>query len=295
VARKILALGEVLWDLLPTGPALGGAPANFACHSHALGAAATLLSRVGDDELGRGILRRLDEAGLPVTVVQVDAQRPTGTVSVELSADGRPDYTIQEDVAWDAIEVSEAALAAAQQADAVYFGTLAQRAALSRHTIRRMVTETPAGALRVFDINLRQAFYSPDVIEWSLTLANVVKLNSSELSMLAEMCSLAGDVTAQLQALARCFGLRAIALTRGERGSVLWADGACSEHPGIKASVRDTIGAGDSFAAALTLGLLAGWSVEQVNRLANEVASFVSSQAGAIPSLPEPIRRHFHG
>jgi fructokinase len=156
-----------------------------------------------------------------------------------------------------------------------------------------LVEETPPSALRVFDVNLRQSFYSTDVIESSLTVANVVKLNSSELSMLAEMGSLTGDVTAQLQALARRFGLRAIALTRGEYGSVLWADGASSEHPGIKGTVRDTVGAGDSFAAALTCGLLAGWSVEHINRLANEVASFVSSQVGAVPSLPEPLRREF--
>src|SRR5262249_20524412 len=287
-------LGEVLWDLLPTGPALGGAPANFACHSCALGADAALLSRVGDDELGRRIRQRLAGAGLPVTMVQVDAQRPTGTVAVALSADGRPDYTIEEDVAWDAIEVRDAALAFARQADAVYFGTLAQRAPLSRTTIRRLVEESPAGALRVFDVNLRQSFYSTEVIESSLTLANVVKLNSSELPRLAEMDSLTGDVAAQLDALARRFGLRAIALTRGECGSLLWVDGAWSEHPGIKRTVRDTVGAGDSFAAALTLGLLAGWSVEHINRLANEVASFVSSQAGAVPPLPEALRREFH-
>jgi fructokinase len=294
VAGTILALGEVLWDRLPTGPVLGGAPANFAYHARALGADATLVSRVGDDEPGREILRRLAVAGIQVAALQVDAERPTGTVSVELSADGRPQYIIPEAVAWDAIEVNDAGLTAARRADAVAFGTLAQRSALSGATIRRLVAETPAGALRVFDVNLRQPFYSPDVIESSLALANVVKLSNAELSMLAEMYSLDGDVAAQLCALARRFSLRAIALTRGGCGSVLWADGEYSEHPGIETTVRDTIGAGDSFAAAFALGLLAGWPVHEINQLANEVAGFVSSHAGATPPLPASFRQRFH-
>jgi fructokinase len=282
---RILALGEVLWDLLPTGPILGGAPANFACHARALGAQTTLLSRVGEDDLGREILRQLDAKGLPITAVQIDPQRPTGTVSVELSADGQPCYIIHEDVAWDAIEATDSALATAREADAVCFGSLAQRAAISRESIHRLATATKPEALRVFDINLRQSFYSPELIESSLGLANVLKLNDAELPVLAEMFAIAANV----EALAVRFDLRAVALTRGGTGSVLWADGVRSEHPGVATTVRDTIGAGDSFTAALALGLLVGHPLDRINDHANRVAAYVCSQSGATPPLPPEL------
>ena len=282
---RILALGEVLWDLLPTGPVLGGAPANFACHTRALGADTTLVSRVGDDERGREILRHLDAKALPLSAVQIDLQRPTGTVSVELATDGQPQYIIHEGVAWDAIEATDSALATAQAADAVCFGSLAQRAAISRGSIQHLVSASKAGAWRVFDINLRQSFYSPELIESSLDLANVLKLNDAELPVLAEMFAIAADV----EALAVRFDLRAVALTRGGTGSVLWADGQRSEHPGIATTVRDTIGAGDSFTAALTLGLLAGHPLDRINDHANRVAAYVCSQSGATPPLPPDL------
>lgn len=283
---RVFALGEVLWDLLPSGAVLGGAPANFACHARALGAETTLVSRVGEDELGSEILRRLEAKELPVPFIQVDAQRPTGTVSVELAADGQPHYIIHEGVAWDAVEATDAALAAVQRADAVCFGSLAQRAPVSRAAIQQMVAASPAGALRVFDINLRQSFYSRELIEQSLTLANVLKLNDAELPVLEEMFSLCG-----IEALALRFGLRAVALTRGGSGSVLWADGVRSEHPGVATMVKDTIGAGDSFTAAVVLGLLAGRPLDAINQLANEVAAFVCSQSGATPQLPDSLRQ----
>ncbi len=275
MTRRVFALGEVVWDLLPSGPVLGGAPANFACHARALGADTTLVSRVGDDDLGREILRHF--------AVQVDAQRPTGTVTVEL-ANGQPHYTIHEGVAWDAIEPDERVRAA----DAVCFGSLAQRSRVSRTSIQQMVVATRSDALRVFDINLRQAFYSREVIEQSLTLANVLKLNDAELPVLEEMFALHG-----IESIAARFDLRAVALTRGGAGSVLWADGERVEHPGIATTVRDTIGAGDSFTAALALGLLAGWPLGEIVQLASEVAAFVCTQAGATPPLPEAFRRRF--
>lgn len=271
---RVVALGEVLWDLLPSGPVLGGAPANFSCHARALGAETTLVSRVGADARGREILARL-----PGDAIQVDSQRPTGTVSVALEA-GQPHYTIHENVAWDAIEPDERV----RTADAVCFGSLAQRAAKSRESIRQMVAATRADAWRVFDVNLRQSFYSGEVIEQSLAFANVLKLNDAELPVLEQMFALRG-----IEAIATRFDLRAVALTRGGEGSVLWADGARVEHPGVPTTVRDTIGAGDSFTAALTLGLLAGRPLDRILDHASRVAAYVCSQSGATPPLPPEI------
>jgi len=276
---RIFALGEVLWDLLPSGPVLGGAPANFACHACALGAETTLVSRVGNDELGREVVRQLTAKGLPPAQVQVDLHRPTGTVTVELEG-GQPLYTIHENVAWDAIEPDERAW----EADAVCFGALAQRSPISRASIHRMVEGTRQDAWRVFDINLRQSFYSQEVIVSSLALANVLKLNDAELPVLEQMFTLRG-----IEALARRFHLRAVVLTRGGEGSALWSDGALVEHPGIPTTVRDTIGAGDSFTAALTLGLLANRPLDRILDHASRVASFVCSQAGATPPLPPEL------
>lgn len=284
---QILGIGEILWDMLPTGAQLGGAPANFVCHAHALGAAARLVSRVGDDGNGREILQRLAAQGQSTALIGCDRARPTGTVSVTLSGEGQPHYTIHEGVAWDAIEVEAQATTAAAGADAVCFGSLAQRAPASRAAVQTLVAASAPDALRVFDINLRQAFFSREVIESSLALANVLKLNDAELPVLAEMCALHGDVRAQLAALAQHFALRVIALTCGAHGSLLLADGAWSEHPGVPVKVRDTIGAGDAFTAALVLGLLAGWPLDALHHRANEVAAFVCSATGPTPALPE--------
>lgn len=276
---RVVALGEVLWDLLPTGVVLGGAPANFACHARALGAETTLISRVGNDELGHEVLRQLAAKGLPTAAVQIDPRRPTGTVSVELEG-GQPLYTIHENVAWDAIEPDERAW----EADAVCFGTLAQRSPISHASIQRMVKGTRSDALRVFDINLRQSFFSLEVIASSLALANVLKLNDAELPVLEQMFSVRG-----IEALGARFELRAVALTRGAEGSVLWADGARVEHAGVPTTVRDTIGAGDSFTAALTLGLLANRPLDRIIDHGSRVAAYVCSQAGATPPLPSAV------
>ncbi len=290
MGRRIVALGEVLWDLLPAGRMLGGAPANFAFHAHALGAAARLISRVGDDALGGEIMQRFSAAGLPVDGLQMDPAAPTGAVSVDLSADGQPCYTIHRGVAWDAIAAAPAALAMVADAEAVCFGSLAQRSPISRASIRLLVAASPPQAWRIFDVNLRQDFYTPETIEASLELANVLKLNETELPVLAEMFGLGGELPHQLTALAARFALRAIALTLGARGSVLLVDGVFSTYHGKPTVVRDTIGAGDAFTAVLSLGLLAGWPPERINERANAVAAFVCSQPGATPALPEELR-----
>lgn len=287
---KALAVGEILWDLLPSGKQLGGAPANFAYHAHALGAEARIVSRVGGDAQGREILDRLRALGLPTDGVGVDASAPTGTVSVELATDGQPRFTIHENVAWDRIVADKTSLAFAARADVVCFGSLAQRSEPSRSSVRELVAATAAAALRVFDINLRQHFYSRDVVEESLRLANVLKLNDAELPVLAAMFGLGGGVRNQLAALAQRFALRTVALTRGAHGSLLLAGDAWSEHSGLTVKVADSIGAGDAFAAALALGLLSGRQLDDINRHANEVAAYVCSQPGATPILPPSLR-----
>ena len=309
---KIVGVGEVLWDLLLTGPQLGGAPANFAYHARALGADAQTITRVGNDDYGRAILRRFHTLGLPETTVQLDETAPTGTAKVELSGDGLAHFTIQENVAWDYIAATDEAVAVVHSADAICFGSLAQRSKSSRQAIQQLVATTPAHALRVFDINLRQQFYSRAVIEESLRLANVLKLNDNELPTLTAMFDLTGPIENQIARLAQVFDLQVIALTRGANGSLLYQerDGQgpgqrqdqdqdrdqrprwsnCASRP---VEVVDTVGAGDSFTAALVLGLLSKMELDQINTIANEVARYVCSQAGATPALPAEFAMKF--
>ncbi len=286
----ILAVGEVLWDLLPTGKQLGGAPANFAFHCRSLGALARLVTRVGDDDLGQQVLERFRLLGLPTETVQLDPAWPTGTVAVTLAADGQPRFTIHEQVAWDRITADESALGAARSADAVCFGSLAQRSEPARRAIRALVSAARPEALRVFDVNLRPPFVDRDAIADSLELANVLKLNDQELAELAAMFGLPADVREAMEELARRFGLSMVALTRGAGGSLLLADGRWSDHSGKPAEVCDTIGAGDAFTAALAVGLLAGRRLEEINRHANEIAAFVCSRPGGTPNLPDALR-----
>jgi len=287
---RIVAVGEILWDLLPSGRQLGGAPANFAFHARALGAEASIISRVGDDPPGREILQRLRELRVPVDGVSIDPQRATGTVSVELVGDGQPRYAIHENVAWDRLEAEGTPTRIASAADAICFGSLAQRSGPARSSIRTLVSATPAKSVRIFDINLRQHFYSQEVIEASLSLANVMKLNDGELPVVAQMFNLHGAPVEQLQALAERFDLDCVALTRGGQGSLLLSGGRVSDHPGIPAIVKDTVGAGDAFTAVLAMGLLAGSDLDVINQRANEVAAYVCSQPGATPELPERLR-----
>jgi fructokinase len=289
----ILGLGEVLWDLLPAGRQLGGAPANFAYHAAALGADARLVSRVGPDELGHETLERLGRLGLRIEAVERDPLLPTGTVSVVLTADGQPRFTIHEPVAWDALQGSPAAREAVAQADALCFGTLGQRHETARTTIRALIGHLPPSALRVLDVNLRQHFFSPRLLEESLGLAQVAKVNDSELAHLGEIFDLPGDPRSQISRLADRFRLRCVVCTRGAQGSLILADGRWSELAGTPARVVDTIGAGDAFTAALTLGLLAGWPLEVVHRRAADLATHVCTQPGAMPPLPAELTAPF--
>jgi fructokinase len=296
---RIVGIGEVLWDLLLTGPQLGGAPANFAYHAHALGAEAHVITRVGNDDLGREILRRFSDMGLQhsnvQSNVQVDERAPTGTASVTLSGDGLAHFAVQENVAWDFLEATPEALTLVKEAHAVCFGSLAQRSESSRNAIQQLIESSPDHALRVFDVNLRRPFYTRDVIERSLQLANVLKLNDDELPSLAAMFNLTGSTKNQIECLAQIFSLQVVALTRGPNGSLLYETNArrWSDCPSRPVTIVDTVGAGDSFTAALVLGLLCKMDLDEINSIANEVARYVCSQPGATPPLPSELARKF--
>ena len=290
---QVIAVGEILWDLLPTGRQLGGAPANFIQHACSLGADARLASRVGDDDLGQEAIGRLRARGVATDLIQVDPQTPTGTVGVEIGPDHQPRFTVREDVAWDRLAVAEAALAAMQSADAVCFGSLAQRTAGGAEAVRRLVAASRPGALRLFDINLRPPFVRPEVVRASLALANVLKLNDQELPVLTALLGLGGGEDAQTGALLHGYALRLIALTRGRQGSLLVGAEGRSQQPAVPVDVVDTVGAGDAFTAALALGLLHGWSLAETHRLAPEVAAFVCTRPGGAPELPPALRQRF--
>lgn len=290
---RVIGLGEILWDLLPGGKQLGGAPANFAYHAHALGAKALVVSRVGDDVLGREILKRLRGLGLRTDGVTVDASAPTGTVSVEVDTKGVPKFTIHKDVAWDRIEVTPAILEEAARADAVCFGSLAQRHETSRTAIRAVLDAAPKTALRVFDINLRQHFHSKDLIDESLRRSNVLKINDAELGVVAQCFGLSGDEGELMRQLALSYRLAAVALTKGAKGSTLLVGETMVTRPAGTVLVVDTVGAGDAYGAAMTLGLLAGHSPERILEQAHRLAEFVCTQAGATPPLPPDLRTMF--
>jgi fructokinase len=305
----IVGLGEILWDMLPSGKPLrqaqdlsraeptdkqlGGAPANFAYHANALGAQGVVASCIGADDLGREMTERLNGLSLVRDYVAVDSSHPTGTVSVKLDADGKPSYTIHENVAWDFIPDSAQLKTLARLADAVCFGSLAQRSEVSRRTIRAFLGCTQQKALRIFDVNLRQSYYSLEVIEESLQMCNVVKLNNDELPVLAKLLGLEGDENAMVKALARRYGLALVALTRGPQGSLLTTATKMSVHPGVPVEVVDTVGAGDAFTAVLAVGMLKKYELNRINDCANRLASFVCSQTGATPALPQEIRALF--
>lgn len=290
---RIVGMGELLWDILPTGPQLGGAPANFTCHAQSLGANATIISRVGSDQLGRQAISELTQRHIHMDCVEVDRSHPTGTVSVSLNESGIPEFVIHEGVAWDHLILTEPAINAVESADAVCFGSLCQRSEVSRHTIRQLVSKSEKNALRIFDINLRQNYYSLEIIESSFNLANVLKINDDELPVVARLLNLPEGAIAQLETLAQRFALKTIALTRGSQGSILYCNGEWVDHDGFSTVVADTIGAGDSFTAAMTLGLLKGWDLARINEKANLIAAYVCSQRGATPMIPENLVSDF--
>lgn len=281
----IVGLGELLWDLFPAGKQLGGAPANFAYITSLLGDKGIPASRLGHDSLGADAIRRLGELGLATEFIQQDLDHPTGTVKVEVDRTGQPRFEISESVAWDFLEWTPQWQKLAQQADAVCFGSLAQRSQHSRATIRRFVRASRKSAIRVFDVNLRQNFYDVEVLAESMKLATIVKLNNEELPKIMSLFELKtrGEEASARQLLSQ--EVKLVCVTRGNGGSLLASADELNEHPGFKVKVADTVGAGDAFTAALVHGYLRGTSLSQINETANRVGAWVASQSGATPSL----------
>jgi fructokinase len=283
----VAGIGELLWDVFPSHKCPGGAPANFACHCYRLGAETYSVSCVGADELGLRMRKEVRGMGVDTSYVLESERFPTGTVQVSLDEKGKPSYQILENVAWDHIPLTDGLKALAEKLDAVCFGSLAQRSAVSRETIRSFVQHMPDKALRIFDVNLRQPFFSKEQVEALLRLASVLKLSDEELPVLAGYFDLQGDVMAQLNGLRELFELKLVAYTRGPDGSLLVGADEVDDAPGLEAVVVDSVGAGDSFTAALCMGVLKGWPLNKVNSFANSVATFVCSRKGATPILPE--------
>jgi fructokinase len=285
--HTVVGLGEILWDLLPSGRQLGGAPANFAYCSHLLGERAIVASRVGEDPLGRDIREDLAKAGISDQFVQTDSSHPTGTVQVELDSAGQPKFEITHGVAWDFLEWTAEWEQLAKDAAAVCFGSLAQRAPESRNTILNFLRATPGDTFRVFDVNLRQTFYSAAIISESLKLANIVKLNHEEVPRVQELLGMSDDTDALFcRNLIQRHNLRLVCVTRGGQGSLLCDRSGVHEHSGFRVKVKDTIGAGDAFTAALVRGLLQGRSLAEINDSANRLGAWVSSHSGAMPQAP---------
>ena len=313
----ILGVGELLWDVLPQGRRaggipidgsdaqtaaslagfLGGAPANFSVMAGRLGDHAALLSRIGRDQLGRRAIDQLDPMPVDASSIQIDPEHPTGQVTIEFSS-GEPRYLIQEKAAWDFLKLSDEWIQLAERADAICFGSLAQRSRESRHVIQTLAAETSSTCIRVFDVNLRAPHYSDEVVQESLELATVLKLNEVELPLVLNLLGLpALDAQNGMQLrlgaerlLAEFPSLELVAVTRGNRGSLLVRRNEWNEHPGIQVSVADPVGCGDAFTAALTHYMLRGAGLARLNEAGNRWGAWVASQVGAMPALPEDAR-----
>ena len=293
----VLGLGELLWDVLPEGPRLGGAPANFSVMAARLGNHAVLLSRIGRDKLGRSALDTLQPLPVDTSFVETDPAHETGRVTVSFEA-GQPQYTIHQPAAWDFMELTDEWLRLAERADALCFGSLAQRSPESRQTIQTLAAQTSSKCIRVFDVNLRVPFYSSEVIQESLELATVMKMNDEEVPLVLRLLGLPegdGTPTDQLRQgaqrlLSEFPALNMVAITCGGKGSLLVTREEWHRHPGLSVKVADTIGAGDAFTAAMTHYLLRGAGLATLNEAGNRWGGWVASQSGAMPPLPEAVQ-----
>ena len=293
----VLGIGELLWDVLPAGKRLGGAPANFSVMAGRLGNHAVILSRIGRDELGREAVHVLDPLPADTAFLQIDKVHETGRVTVEFS-NGQPAYTIHQPAAWDSLELSDEWVQLAERADAICFGSLAQRSVESRQTIQTLAAQTPSRCVRVFDVNLRPPFYSSEVIQESLELATVVKMNDAEVPLVLALLGMpvedAGDPAYLRSSAERLLvefpTLQMVAITRGAHGSLLATREEWHEHAGFTAKVADTIGAGDAFTAAMTHYMLRGAELAVLNEAGNRWGSWMASQTGAMPPLPVDVR-----
>lgn len=290
----VVGLGELLWDLFPKGKQLGGAPANFAYNAALLGDCAVVASRVGNDRLGQEALWHLKSNSLNIDHVQRDAQHPTGTVKLELDAKGQAEYHFAESIAWDFLEFTEDWIALARSTHAVCFGSLAQRSAVSRTTIKAFLSAMPASAIGIFDVNLRAPHFSAEVLRDSACFAKVLKLNQEEFPRFLELvrCPLKDAERSDVAGaswLCKEFALQLVCITRGPDGSLLVTPTLQDEHPGFRVKIADTVGAGDAFTAAIVHHSLRGSSLAAINSAANRMGAWVASQEGAMPHADPEI------
>ena len=287
--RLVIGIGEALWDMLPEGKKLGGAPANFAFHAGQFGLESMAVSAIGLDPLGEEIAKELEEHGLPFHLDRTDY--PTGTVQVTLDSNGIPRYEIKEDVAWDNIPYTKELADLAGRAQAVCFGSLAQRNPVSRETIGWFLDAVPEDCLKVFDINLRQSFYSKEIIEDSLRRCDILKINDEELEIVKEMFGLEDLPTEGLcRSIIDEYGLKMLILTCGVNGSHVFSGDVSSFIETPKVKVADTVGAGDSFTGAFVASILKGKTVREAHEAAVKVSAFVCTQSGAMPVIPEDLK-----
>lgn len=289
MSEYIVGIGEVLWDVFPTGKKLGGAPANFAYHVSQFGLEGLAVSAVGRDPLGEETVSALDEHGLHYHIDRVE--EPTGTVQVTLDDKGVPQYEIKTGVAWDNIPFTEELSRIAASTKAVCFGSLAQRGEVSRQTIGWFLDAVPADCMKVFDINLRQSFYSKEIIEESLRRADILKINEEEIVTVSRMFGISETEYAPVcRKLMEDYSLKMLILTCGAVGSYVFYDGGMSYIDTPKVKVADTVGAGDSFTGAFVASILQGKSVEQAHRIAVGVSAYVCTMSGAMPSVPSEVK-----
>ena len=286
--QVIVGLGEALWDCLPEGKKLGGAPANFAYHAGQFGHDSLAVSAVGNDPLGQETLDEFDKKGVKYLMPKVDYM--TGTVQVELDVDGVPTYDIKEGVAWDNIPFTPEIETVAKNSRAVCFGSLAQRSSVSRQTIQKFLEATPKGCLKIFDINLRQNFYSKEIITNSLRHANILKINDEELVTIGRLFGYPGlDIENKCWLLLGKYNLDMLVLTCGVNGSYVFAPNLQSFRETPTVEVADTVGAGDSFTGAFASAILAGMPITEAHKLAVDVSAYVCTQNGAMPKLPKKL------
>jgi fructokinase len=284
----IVGLGEVLWDLLPGGKQPGGAPANFAYMSSLLGDRGIIASRIGCDDLGREIELKLQALGLDLSYLQRDSSRPTGTVKVEADKAGQPKYEITEGVAWDFLEWTPQWRQLAEEADAVCFGSLAQRNPVTRETAGLFLRAMQRNAVRIFDVNLRQCFFSAELLARSAERAQIVKLNHEEVPIVMKL--LDAPYRDELMAahwLRQRFGVKLVCITRGPNGSLLACENDTNVHPGFPVKAADAVGAGDAFTAGLVHHYLRGSSLRAMNEAANRMGAWVASKPGGTPARDE--------
>ena len=286
--QVIVGLGEALWDCLPEGKKLGGAPANFAYHAGQFGHDSLAVSAVGNDPLGQETLDEFDKKGVKYLMPEVDYM--TGTVQVELDIEGVPTYDIKEGVAWDNIPFTPELETVAKNSRAVCFGSLAQRSSVSRQTIQKFLEATPKGCLKIFDINLRQNFYSKEIITNSLRHANILKINDEELVTIGRLFGYPGlDIENKCWLLLGKYNLDMLVLTCGVNGSYVFAPNLQSFRETPTVEVADTVGAGDSFTGAFASAILAGMPITEAHKLAVDVSAYVCTQNGAMPKLPKKL------